>query len=115
MIADTPTEPIPRQLTISQVCERYPGKSGSRMNRATPARWILLGCPALDGTRVRLKATRCGSRWLIDPGDLAAFFVALAATPLSPPTASPPTPTRAETDRRTAAVRAAEELARRGA
>ena len=76
-------------------------------------RWILAGCPARDGTRVKLKATRAGSRWLIDPADLEEFFRLLAAEPVSAP--SPPTTpvTNEKASERTLA--ASESLIRRGA
>lgn len=101
-------------LTVAQVCGRLPGKTGGRVNKSTVTRWIIDGCPARDGTRVRLAATRCGSRWLVAPVDLDTFFAALAATPTTPPATAKPT-TRTEADRTAAARRAAEALARRGA
>ncbi len=64
-------------LTVSQVCRRYPGKGAGSISPSTVTRWILLGCMARDGTRVRLSATRVGSRWLIEPADLDAFFARL--------------------------------------
>jgi hypothetical protein len=78
-------------LTISQVCRRVPGKAGASISPSTVTRWILLGCPARDGIRVRLAATRAGSRWLIDPTDLDAFFARLKGDiDPSPRTASAP-------------------------
>ncbi len=110
----TDTAPTTDLLTVAQVCGRLPGKTGGRVNKSTVTRWIIDGCPARDGTRVRLAATRCGSRWLIDPVDLDAFFAALAARSTTPPSTAKST-TRTETDRTAAARRAAEALARRGA
>jgi hypothetical protein len=79
------------KLTIAQLCRRIPGARGAeRISPSTVARWISAGCPARDGTRVRLRATRAGSRWLVDPADLDAFFAALAADPATPPSAPPP-------------------------
>ena len=68
---------MPSLLTVSQVCRRYPGKVTGSISPSTVTRWILLGCMARDGTRVRLTATRAGSRWLIDPVDLDTFFARL--------------------------------------
>ena len=52
-------------LTVSQVVARLPGARGARrVHPATVVRWITAGCPARNGTRVRLAATRAGSRWL---------------------------------------------------
>lgn len=98
-------------LTISQIVARLPGSRGARrVHPATVVRWITTGCPARDGTRVRLAATRCGARWLIAPGDLDAFFAALAADP-TPPT----TPPRSPAARNQASERAAAELRGMGA
>jgi hypothetical protein len=109
-VIDTPTAPSTDLLTVSRVCDRLPGKTGGHVAKSTVTRWIIDGCPARDGTRVRLTATRAGSRWPVAPADLDAFFAALAVLP-----SSPAPPTRTHTDLRTAAVRAAEALARRGA
>lgn len=97
-----------RLLTVCQVCAKYPGKGGGRMAPSTVTRWILSGCPDRNGTRVRLRATRVGSRWLVDPDDLTAFFAALAASPSGAPPPAAPTP-------EARAARACALLARRGA
>lgn len=66
-------------LTISQVCRRLPGARGAEhVTPSTVTRWILHGCPARSGSRVRLNATRAGGRWLVLPADLDRFFTALA-------------------------------------
>ncbi len=99
------------KLTISQVCRTVPGARGAdRICPSTVTRWILRGCPARDGTRVRLAATRCGSRWLVDADALEAFFAALSAGHAGTPPVQQPATTR----RRTCA-RAVNELERRGA
>jgi hypothetical protein len=101
----------PDLLTISQVCRQFPGARGARhVTPSTVTRWILAGCPARDGARVRLAATRCGARWLIRPADLDVFFAALAADP-APPAAPPRSPTA----RANAAERAAHTLEKLGA
>lgn len=85
-------------LTVSQVCRRVPGKGAASLSPSTVTRWILLGCPARDGTRVRLAATRAGSRWLIDPADLDSFFTRLKGDidprPAPAPTAAAAAPAR---------------------
>jgi hypothetical protein len=97
-------------LTISQIVARLPGSRGARrVHPATVTRWILTGCPARDGRRVKLAATRAGSRWLVREADLQAFFAALAAD------AVPPTPPRTCTFRLKSSERAARELERMGA
>jgi hypothetical protein len=101
------------QLTISQVCRRFPGARGARhVTPSTVTRWILKGCPARDGSRVKLVATRCGSRWLVRPLDLDTFFATLAADPL---TAVTPVRTCSEKQQQRNAERAGEELERIGA
>lgn len=66
-------------LTISQVCRRLPGARGAEhVTPSTVTRWILHGCPARSGSRVKLAATRAGGRWLVQPADLDKFFAALA-------------------------------------
>jgi hypothetical protein len=101
-------------LTVPQACRLYPGSRGNpRLSPSAMTRWILKGCPALSGERVKLKATRCGSRWLIDPADLTAFFETLAGT--DPKSAATTPARRTDAQRRVAGERAATELERRGA
>jgi hypothetical protein len=101
-------------LTIGQLVSRIPGARGARrLSPSTVTRWILTGCPARNGQRVRLPATRAGSRWLVRQSDLDEFFRLLAAEPNSCAPAS------AEASRPTSPRRqpnyAARELERRGA
>lgn len=97
------------KLTVSQVCARLPGaRSNRRVHPATVVRWITAGCPARDGRRVKLTATRCGSRWLVAQSDLDEFFARLAAEPS--PVAQTPTPA----ERDAACERAECELRARG-
>lgn len=98
------------RLTVSQVCSNLPGARGAkRLHPATVVRWITSGCPTRDGRRVRLRATRCGSRWLVDPDDLETFFAALAADPAEAD------PLRSPTERIHAAEAAGKELEAIGA
>jgi hypothetical protein len=84
-------------LTISQVCSRLPGARGAkRTSPSTIVRWITAGCPGRTGDRVRLRATRAGSRWLVAPADLDAFFESLGADPAATPTPTAPTRTTAQ-------------------
>lgn len=101
-------------LSISQIVARLPGARGARrLHPATVTRWILTGCPARDGRRVKLAATRAGSRWLVRGADLDAFFAALAAEPN--PAAGAPVPHVPPHARRRAAERAADVLKKMGA
>jgi hypothetical protein len=104
-------------LTISQIVARLPGSRGARrVHPATITRWILTGCPNRNGERVKLVATRAGSRWLVRESDLQAFFAALGA---DPSTASPLTPhtstSRTPEVRRRAAEKAVATLKAMGA
>jgi hypothetical protein len=98
-------------LTVSQVCRRLPGARGARnITPSTVTRWILAGCPARDGTRVRLAATRAGGRWLIRAVDLDLFFDSLSGRNLAPEQ-----PSRPSRGRQRPSERAAKELEARGA
>lgn len=100
----------PDLLTVSQVCRQLPGARGARnVTPSTVTRWILAGCPARDGTRVRLAAIRVGSRWLVRPADLDAFFAALAVEP------APTRPIQSSAARNRAAEIAGRELEEMGA
>lgn len=102
--ADILTAPLKPYLTVSQICRQFPGARGSRHpSPSTVTRWILLGCPGRDGTRVRLAATRCGGRWLVRPDDLDAFFRALAADPDPSPAVALRSPARRKRDSAAAA------------
>ena len=90
----------PDLLTISQIAARLPGSRGARrVHPATVIRWIVVGCPNRNGQRVKLTATRAGSRWLVRAADLDAFFVALAADS-TPPSSPAPTPRTAAAQQR---------------
>lgn len=99
-------------LTLNQVAKRFPGKSGGRIHTATITRWILMGCLSRDGVRVKLSATRVGSRWLVDPSNLDIFFAALAGNEQAPEATHMG---RTAEQRNRASEHAARELERRGA
>jgi hypothetical protein len=79
-------------LTIASICGRLPGAKGApHISPSTVTRWILVGCPAQSGGRVKLAATRAGGRWLVKESDLEEFFSALAGDAtrsLQPPSGS---------------------------
>ena len=102
-------------LTISQIARRLPGSRGAhRVHPATITRWILVGCPGRNGARVKLAATRAGTRWLVREVDLDTFFAALAVAVV--PTPAPTTPVaRTLAARRRASEKAAETLKKMGA
>lgn len=114
----TPREfgPAAEQLTVSQICRAYPGSRGKpSLNPSTVTRWILSGCPARSGERVKLAASRVGGRWLVSPSDLQAFFAALASTRSGDDALTQVAVRQPTSVRRAASARAANELKRRGA
>lgn len=65
-------------LTLKQAAALVPGRDGGdRVSASTVARWIVAGCIARNGDRVRLKAHRAGNRWMIHRADIDNFFAAL--------------------------------------
>ena len=99
-----------RPLTLAEISASLPGARGARrLSPATLTRWILQGCPARNGTRMKLAAMRCGQRWLVYQTDLDEFFAALAADPV------PQTPPRSPSQRQRAAEAAGKRLAEAGA
>lgn len=98
-------------LSLSTIARPYAGSRGAaQLHAATLTRFILRGSKATDGTRVKLKALRCGGRWLVRQSDLDAFFAALN------PTAADEQPTpRSHAARNRASERAARELELAGA
>lgn len=110
------TSPSGVRLTVSQICRSIPGCRGKpSLSPSTVTRWILLGCPSLSGERVKLRATRAGGRWLVDPADLQIFFAALGSTRAGEDAAKQGADVRSIRERRIASTRAANELERRGA
>lgn len=111
------TDTLPDLLTVSQVCRRFPGARGAKhVTPSTVTRWILVGCPARNGTRVKLVATRCGARWLVRPADLDSFFAALKGDISGTPPSSPSTlSTRSERKSLQRAINAGRRLIDQGA
>ena len=62
-------------VSVSQIAKQVPGSRGSESQHpATITRWIVKGIKLRDGSRLRLKADRYGSRWMIKPSDFAQFL-----------------------------------------
>lgn len=102
----------PRPLTLTEISAAIPGARGAKnISPATLTRWILQGCTARTGQRIRLAATRAGQRWLVQEQDLTAFFAALGADP----EATPAPVTRTESARRKASDAAGRKLELAGA
>src|SRR4051794_2774320 len=100
-----------RFLTLAQIASTIPGARGAeQLSPATLTRWILAGCPARDGKRIKLPATRAGVRWLVREEDLDAFFAALRGEIDAPPQPV----TKSESESRKAIERANRELEKAG-
>ena len=100
----------PDLQTLTQIARQIPGARGAKqLHPATLTRWILTGAKSTDGTTVRLKATRCGHRWLVRAADLHDFFEVLAGP------AEGPAAVRTPGQRRRASERAATQLKNMGA
>src|SRR5579883_1152600 len=99
-------------LDIRQLCARYPGRSGGRLNPATPWRWITRGLLLPDSTRVYLRAVRVGARWMIRESDWERFLAALTSANAGP--ADPTPPPRSAHAREKASEAALRELERLG-
>ena len=64
---------------------------GRPMNFSTIWRWVLRGCLAVDGRRVRLEGCRLGGRWLTSKEALQRFSDALTNPATEQPEARTPT------------------------
>ncbi len=70
--------------------DRIPGhRNGSRTSLSTFIRWAIDGVKLPDGTKVKLRAVRCGHKWLCTDEWFEAFLDAQAA-PFSTPATTPP-------------------------
>ena len=94
---------------ISFFQSRLPGSRGAaRVHGATISRWILKGIESPHG-RIRLAATRAGSRWLIKESDFSAFLEKLTECHL-PEADKIEAPTRSSAERHRASLAAARKL-----
>jgi hypothetical protein len=107
-------------ITLSQGARRFPSSRGRGTNTSTVFRWLRDGVQTPDGRRVKLEAARCGSRWLTTEAAIRRFIGAQQPLlgSLDTPEAgraegAAPSGPRTPTQRRRAAERAGEELARR--
>jgi len=80
-------------LTPSQIAQRLGTHSG------TVIRWIARGTTLLDGSRLKLGATRTPGQWRVDPAALDAFLERLTADRSNRAGQSDPTPKPIKTAR----------------
>jgi hypothetical protein len=104
MIAQSSGEPA--YLTLAEAAKLVPGPP---VYASTVMRWILRGVRLPDKSRLYLRATRRGSRWLVTKEGLAEFFE------LHTKTFVPVTPPRTAGEQNRAVDRAVAELERMGA
>lgn len=98
-------------ISLADVGQRIPGRSGGRLNPTTTWRWAAKGVKAPDGRRVHLETIRAGGRTLTSVEAVGRFVAAL-----TPRTSNDTTPSsRTPSERRKASERAAAELQKMGA
>ena len=84
-------DPLDELLRLSELARAIPGSRGSTTTSpSTLTRWIITGVRLPDGSRVKLRATRCGHKWLVARRWLQDFTAALTAAHL--PADPPPSP-----------------------
>jgi hypothetical protein len=93
-------DPATTFLTTADIIATAPGRAG-RLAPSTVTRWICKGVALPTGGRVRLRATRLASRWLIAPADWHAFLEAMTAAHV--PAGDAPAPRTPNQQRRAAA------------
>jgi hypothetical protein len=99
-------------LSISQIVALLPpGRGTSRVHPSAVIRWIRAGVRGPGGQHVKLRAVRCGSRWILKRSWLDAFQAAL--TPETDESEFGPAP-RTPSARQRAAERAGRELEKLG-
>ncbi|HYH64401.1 MAG TPA: DUF1580 domain-containing protein [Urbifossiella sp.] len=91
----SPSKPDPPLTNLSAYCDRIPGaRRNARTHPSTLTRWCTSGVKLRDGSRLRLRAVRVGSRWMTTETWFNEFVVALTAAHVAPaPAAGPRTPT----------------------
>lgn len=100
MSTSTPSPQSYRRLSEFQ--GRLPGhRKNQRLHLSTLIRWCSSGVKLRDGTRLRLRAVRVGSRWLTTEAWWQAFTDALTAA--HRPSDPPPALVRSPAERATAA------------
>jgi hypothetical protein len=107
------TEIVPVYRSLAQFARRFPWNKESRpVHVATLTRWILKGCRASAGTRIKLRATRFPAGWRTTDEWVAEFLDALTADRAG--LAAPAPSSRAPDRRRRDIERAERELAAAG-
>lgn len=97
--------------SLSDVRSRFPGaRKNAILHLATMIRWCTRGIRQPDGSRVRLRAIRAGSRWLTTDAWVDEFIAVLTVAHI--PDQGAPIP-RSPTQRNRASQAAAKELAER--
>jgi hypothetical protein len=67
-------------ISMAQAAKRFPPyRGGSPTNPSTVWRWVTTGVKLPDGSRLRLEAVRCASRWLTSLEAIGRFVAAQTA------------------------------------
>jgi hypothetical protein len=78
-------------LSLAEACRVVPpARGGKSCHISTLLRWITHGVSAPSGERVRLRASRLGSRWLTSREAIAEFMEALTPCQETPALAQTP-------------------------
>ena len=105
------TATVDQLRKLSAYQNKVPGhRANARLHLSTLIRWVVTGVKVPDGSRLRLRAVRAGSRWLTTDEWFAEYLDALTAAHAVVPTQ----PTRSPAVRNAATAQAGEELRRLG-
>ncbi len=86
-----------QMLSVVVVAGRFPGRAGKpRLHPSGVVRWIVEGVRLPDGSRLRLRAIRAGSKWLTSEEWLAEFLDAQTRAALGRAAGETRTPTAAQ-------------------
>jgi hypothetical protein len=96
--APTPTPTHPVCFTPGQVAGILSRRVNRRVCPSTVVRWVVKGLVSIDGSVVRLPASRVGSRWYVEESELDKFFRRMAAPTDTQLVPNPRTQSRRQSD-----------------
>jgi Protein of unknown function (DUF1580) len=103
-----------KPLPLKDACHLIPpGRNGRRTHLSTVLRWVIRGVRATGGSVVRLEAVRLGGRWVTSREAIQRFAERLTPC-LDDGDAAPALAPRTPRQRRKAADKAGDELAKMG-
>jgi hypothetical protein len=114
MLPTDQNESRPNYQSLAQIAGRVaPNKGSKPVHVATLTRWILEGCRAKDGSRIRLRAVRFPAGWRTTDEWFAEFVDAITRDHTGEPEVRPQT-IQTSAQRRRELERVDRELARSG-